>query len=217
MRALLGGTGAGGGVDKPLSISIIANGKPAKELKITPETSDVFRLISLRHLVKEGENTVALEPNGKGNLAFQIVAVHYEPWAQVEVPQEQELTIDVDYDTTTLKADDVLTCKVTVEYHRPGTADMTIVDLGIPPGFEVKPEFFQAMKEEDMIERYSITGRQVILYFREIRSKQPVEFTYELKAKFPVKAKAPKSVAYQYYEPEIRAEAKPVELVVRGN
>jgi len=217
MRALLGGTGAGGGVDKPLSISIIANGKPAKELKITPETSDVFRLISLRHLVKTGENTVALEPNGKGNLAFQIVAVHYEPWAQVEVPQEQELTIDVDYDTTTLKADDVLTCKVTVEYHRPGTADMTIVDLGIPPGFEVKPEFFQAMKEEDMIERYSITGRQVILYFREIRSKQPVEFTYELKAKFPVKAKAPKSVAYQYYEPEIRAEARPFELVVLQN
>ena len=217
MRALLGGTGAGGGVDKPLSISIIANGKPAQELKITPETSDVFRLISLRHLVKEGENTVALEPNGKGNLAFQIVAVHYEPWAQVVEPQEQELTIDVDYDTTTLKADDVLTCKVTVEYHRPGTADMTIVDLGIPPGFEVKPEFFQGMKEEGMIERYSITGRQVILYFREIRSKQPVVFTYELKAKFPVKAKAPKSVVYQYYEPEIRAEAKPVELVVPGN
>ena len=65
-----------------------------------------------------------------------------------------------------------------------------------------------------MIERYSITGRQVILYFREISSKEPIVFTYELKAKFPVKAKTPKSTAYQYYEPEIRAEAQPVEIKV---
>ena len=35
-----------------------------------------------------------------------------------------------------------------------------------------------------------------------------------LKAKFPVKAKTPKSIAYQYYEPEIRAEAQPIEIEV---
>ncbi|MDG2214955.1 MAG: sigma factor [Verrucomicrobiota bacterium] len=33
----------------------------------------------------------------------------------------------------------------------------------------------------------------------------------DLKSKFPVKAKTPKAVAYQYYEPEIQAEAQPVE------
>jgi uncharacterized protein YfaS (alpha-2-macroglobulin family) len=118
------------------------------------------------------------------------------------------------YDTTTLKKGDTLEVQVNVEYHRPGTAEMTIVDLGIPPGFDVLPEYFQGLKDEGMIERYSITGRQVILYFREISSKQPIVFTYELRAKFPVKAKTPKSTAYQYYEPEIRAEAQPVEIKV---
>ena len=177
--------GGGGGVEKELSITLIANGEPAKQIDITPETSDVFQLISLRHLVKEGENTITLEPSGKGNLAYQIVAVHYLPW-QEEKPGPAEQ----------------------------GTAEMTIVDLGIPPGFDVLPEYFQELKDEGMIERYSITGRQVILYFREISSKEPIVFTYELKAKFPVKAKTPKSTAYQYYEPEIRAEAQPVEIKV---
>ena len=133
------------------------------------------------------------------------------------MPEEPELTIDVKCDATTLKKDDTLGVNVKVQYHRDGTADMTMVDLGIPPGFDVLPEYFQGLKDEGMIEKYSITGRQVILYFREIKSEEPVEFSYELKAKFPVKVKAPKSVAYQYYEPEIRAEAKPVELVVLGN
>ncbi len=194
---------------------MIANGEPAKQIDITPETSDVFRLISLRHLVKKGDNTVTLEPSGKGNLAYQIVAVHYLPWQEEKpVPTEQELTIDVTYDTTTLKQGDTLEVQVSVEYNRSGTAEMTIVDLGIPPGFDVLPEYFQGLKDEGMIERYSITGRQVILYFREISSKEPIVFTYELKAKFPVKAKTPKSTAYQYYEPEIRAEAQPVEINV---
>jgi len=216
MRALLAGSdGGGGGVEKDLSIALIANGKPAKQVDITPETSDVFRSISLRHLVKAGENTVALEPSGKGNLAYQIVAAHYLPWQEEEPePAGEELTINVTYDTTTLKKGDTLEVQVSVEYHRPGTAEMTIVDLGIPPGFDVLPEYFQGLKDEGMIERYSITGRQVILYFREISSKEPIVFTYELKAKFPVKAKTPKSTAYQYYEPEIRAEAQPVEINV---
>ncbi|MBO35577.1 MAG: hypothetical protein CMO64_05240 [Verrucomicrobiales bacterium] len=216
MRALLAGTDSAGGTENDLTIEVIANGEAAQRVEITPDTSDVFRLISLRHLVKPGRNTVVLEPSGKGNLAYQIVGVHYEPWADSGEPPAQQppLTIDVAYDTTTLKKNDTLGVNVTVAYHDEGNADMTLVDLGIPPGFQVLPEYFQGLKDEGLIERFNITGRQVTLYFRQIENGKPVQFEYELKAKYPVKAKAPKSVAYQYYEPEVRAEAAPVELLV---
>ena len=114
----------------------------------------------------------------------------------------------------TLEAGDTLGVTVKVQYHRPGTANMTLVDLGIPPGFAVMPEFFQALKDDGMIEKYTSNGRQITLYFRELSSEKPIEFAYELRAKFPVKAKTPQSVAYQYYEPEIRAVAAPVEIKV---
>ena len=39
-------------------------------------------------------------------------------------------------------------------------------------------------------------------------------FEYTLKPKYPIKAKTPASVAYEYYTPANRGEAKPVELVV---
>ena len=91
---------------------------------------------------------------------------------------------------------------------------MTIVDLGIAPGFEVQPVAFEALKKNGLIERYSMTGRQVIIYLRELKSGAPFTFDYTLRAKYPVKVKTPKSTVYQYYEPELRDEAPPVELEV---
>ncbi|MBI4026891.1 MAG: hypothetical protein HY360_18040 [Verrucomicrobia bacterium] len=218
LRALLAGLGGGGGGDvkDQLNVTITANGKVARDLVITKETSDVFQLISLRHLLKAGKNRVALETSGDGNMAWQIVATHYLPWggkAAASQP-DKELTIDLDYKTTNLKKDDVLDCQVTIGYHRSGLARMTIVDLGIPPGFDVLTDSLEALKDKGVIERFSVTGRQVIIYLRELESGKPLSFPYRLKAKFPVKAKTPRSQAYQYYEPEIRAVAPPVELIV---
>ena len=215
MRALLSGSGASGGVEEKMEVTVAANGELARELTVTPENSDVFQLISLRGMVRAGKNTIALETAGKGSLAYQIVATHYLPWPRGEAPAAaKEMTIDVDYDTTSLKAEDILTCRVTVQYNQPGTANMTIVDLGIPPGFDIIPDAFQALKDKGVIGRYSMTGRQAILYFEQIEGGAPVRFTYQLKAKFPVKVKTPPSTVYQYYEPDVRDEAAPVELEV---
>jgi len=214
MRALLAGAGTSGGVEGDVHVTISANSELAKELTITPETSDVFRLISLRELLREGTNRVALEAAGKGNLAYQIVATHYVPWPKEKPRAEKELTIDLRYNTTTLKKDDILTCGVTIRYNRPGPANMVIVDLGIPPGFDVLPDAFESLKKQEVIERYSITGRQVILYFSGIAGRKPVTFTYRLRAKFPVRAKTPRSTVYKYYEPAVRDVAAPVELNV---
>jgi uncharacterized protein YfaS (alpha-2-macroglobulin family) len=215
MRALLAGSGNSGNVEGELDVTVAANGRLVKEIKISEETSDVFRLISLRDFVQQGKNTIALETAGKGSLAYQIVATHYQPWERESVDADRQvLSIDVTYDTTSLKKDDTLTSRVSIRYNRAGVAPMTLVDLGIPPGFEVMPDAFEAMKSQGMIERFSITGRQVILYFREIHGGKPVSFSYQLRAKFPVKVKTPRSVVYQYYEPEVRDEAEPVELTV---
>lgn len=212
LRALLAGSGPGGGVDSPVSVTVIANGKAVQQLDITPETSDVLRLVSLRgHLAPSVD--VTLETSGAA-LAYQLVAVHYLPWAQQKPTASPEMSIDVAYDATELRPDDTLGCLVTVRYNRPGEARMTIVDLGVPPGFEVVAESVDALKQAGTIQRYSLTGRQVILYFDRLPGQQDVVFRLTMKAKFPVRAKTPPSTVYQYYEPALRDQAEPVELVV---
>lgn len=212
LRALLAGSGPGRGVDKPVSVTVIANGKVVQQLDITPETSDVLRLVSLReHLAPRVD--VTLETSGAA-LAYQLVAVHYLPWTRHRPAEPPEMSIDVAYDSTELRPDDTLGCLVTVRYNRPGEARMTIVDLGVPPGFEVVAESVAALKQAGTIQRYSLTGRQVILYFDRLPARQDVVFRLTMKAKFPVRAKTPPSTVYQYYEPALRDQAEPVELVV---
>jgi len=218
MRALLAGTGAGGGVDDTQQVAVTANGVLVKELEITPENSDVFHLVSLRRHVREGVNRIALEASAGSALAYQIVAKHYLPWGGgvSPVPETEEpMSIDVAYDVTRLKPDDLLTCTVTLRYNRPGTAAMTLVDLGIPPGFDVQTGGFETLKQEGAIKRYAMHARQVTLYFQEIEGQRDIVFTYQLKARYPLRAKTPVTVAYQYYEPEVRAEAEPVLLAVQ--
>ena len=70
------------------------------------------------------------------------------------------------------------------------------------------------MKDDGLLEKFSSTGRQVILYFREIHEGEPITFPVEMRANYPVKVKSPSSSVYQYYEPGLRDETEPVELEI---
>ena len=91
---------------------------------------------------------------------------------------------------------------------------MVIVDLGLPPGFTVLAEDLNDLVEKDVMEKYSLTSRQIIVYLREVPADQPIVLGYRLMARFPIKAKAAKSLVYEYYDPSVRDEAAPQEMLV---
>jgi hypothetical protein len=64
------------------------------------------------------------------------------------------------------------------------------------------------------VEKFSVTSRQVTLYLGDVKPGDVKEFDYGLRPKYPIKAKTPATVAYEYYTPDNRATAKPVELTV---
>ena len=196
-------------------VKVIVNGQEAGSFTITPEDSDVLRQVDCKQFVKEGENTIRIEFDGKGSSLYQISGKYYIPWDKLsERPEQKLISIDVAFDRTQLAKDDIVTSTVKVAYNMPGTADMVMVDLGTPPGFQVIAEDLEALLGKKIIQRYTITGRQVILYFDKLENGKPVEFTYRLKAKFPIRARTPKSTAYLYYNPEINDVAPPVNMIV---
>ncbi len=84
----------------------------------------------------------------------------------------------------------------------------------LPPGFDVMSEDLAVLVQEKRIERFDLTGRQVILYLTGVEEGKPLEFSYRMKARFPIRAKTPRSTVYEYYNPCTRGVAAPVELVV---
>jgi uncharacterized protein YfaS (alpha-2-macroglobulin family) len=96
-----------------------------------------------------------------------------------------------------------------------------MVDLGIPPGFDLLGEDFELYQEKSAglnsgrLEKFSLTPTQAILYFDSVAPGEPVTLRYRLRAKYPVRARTFPSEVYEYYAPEVRSTARTVELVVR--
>ena len=92
---------------------------------------------------------------------------------------------------------------------------MVIIDLGLPPGFEIQTEDLTTLVNKTIIEKYSMTGRQLIIYLSKIEPLKPIEFSYGLKAKYPIRAKTGSSTAYEYYAPTISGTSQPIQLLVK--
>jgi len=197
------------------TVNITINGRKAQSLRITPENSDVMRLVDLAEHTIAGANAIQLSLKGKGSCMYQVVGKFYLPWKAEEKPIREPLSINVDYNKRELEKDDMITCNVSVINNRPAVANMIIVDLGIPPGFEVQAGDLAELVGDGIIKKFNLTGRQIIIYFDKLEPKKPVEFAYRLRAKFPIKAKTRLSRVYEYYNPEVESVAQPTEIVVK--
>lgn len=202
----------GVGQDADMSVAVLVDGKEVGREAFNPENSDVLRLVDAGQ-VGPGEHEVELQAAGQANVMYQIVGRYYQPWREVGGKQEP-LTIELEYDRRQLKVDDILEAEVFVKYNLDRPTFMVIVDLGIPPGFQVIPDDLATLVSQGKIERYSMTGRQITLYIGEMRPDKPLAFKYKLRAKFPIRAKTPRSVAYEYYTPSSRGTQQPVLLTV---
>ena len=115
--------------------------------------------------------------------------------------------------------------KGTVSLNQPGgVAESAIIDLGLPPGFSLRSEDLaaQVARYNDVpldyafarIERFETTPRQIIIYLTDLSHGKPLEFSYRLQAKYPLRVQAPASTAYDYYNPQVSGQNAPQLLVV---
>jgi uncharacterized protein YfaS (alpha-2-macroglobulin family) len=223
LKALIESAKAGEPTEN-VTVRVSLNGEEADPIQITPENFDVVQLVTFSDKAVEGENTVRIEVEGKGNLMYQITARYYVPWELVPPEEREAMTIDVRYDRTDLQVDDTVRVDVTAKLNIEGTAKMVVLDLGIPPGFEVQAENLSARVQQDLqkgeeypgatVKRFDLTGRQIIVYLQNLSYGEPISFHYGLRAKYPLKVKTPASTAYDYYNPEQFGVAQPEVMAV---
>lgn len=211
------------------TVTVTLNGGQTRSVEVTPENFDVVQLITFDD-VRLGENLVEIQVEGEGNLMYQVAGNYYLPWDVLPdypelVEQKEPLTVDVTYDRTELSVDDTVNVHVNVTLNEPGSrVEWGLIDLGIPPGFGVQSEDLAALvaqyqnttdDQQPTIERYELTGRQILVYIGNLSHEHPIRFSYRLKAKYPLVAQTPASNAYDYYNPDVAGEKEPQMLVVQ--
>jgi len=209
------------------SVEVSVDGKDVQKLNITRDNNDLLQLVDLKPYTHAGSNKIGLKFSGKGSMQYQIVGRYFMPWSDkmLGMPQagpKDPLSIQVSYDRTRLAQDEVATARVKVQNNTRALAKMIMVDLGTPPGFEPSAEDFDnLMKSSEgrpggKLEKFTITAKQIILYFDGLNPNQRLEFSYKLRAKFPLRARTFSSRVYEYYNPSIENRTKPIEMEVVG-
>lgn len=215
LRTLLLANEQAGKAEAPAKIRVGLNNELPQEIAIDQSNQDVVHLITFdQGFVLNGENRLGIELEGGGNLIYQVTTRYYLPWNQVEPgPQTKELlTLDLAYDRTSLAVNDEVTAIVDIKLNEDGTVKMALVDLGVPPGFDVLAEDLSRWVEQGAIARYELTGRQIILYLENF--SLALRLSYRLRARFPMRVQTPPSSAYDYYNPTDTTVHRPLRMTV---
>ena len=221
LKAFLLSFTKGADADTAGSVEVSIDGKVAGHVQITKDNNDLLQAVDLKPYTHPGAQQVSLKFDGKGSLEYQIVGRYYMPW-NARPQLGEPLSINVTYNRTSLAQNDLATARATVTNNTRAAAKMIMVDLGIPPGFEPVREDFENLLESSRgltggkLEKYTITARQVILYFDGLNPNQKIEFGYKLRAKFPVRAKTFSSRVYEYYNPDVQTKTPPIEMTVQA-
>ena len=230
-----GGEGTGSAIEAPVTISVTLNGGAAQAVTLTPEALDALHALTFEDALLGAENTVHIQMQGPGaaHLTYQIVGRYYLPWdeiaANVTTPA---ILLDVAYDRTELTVDETVAATATTLLNPALTppdmaswsANTVIIELGVPPGFEVRREDLERIVSRfetapddptaTRIERFDLTEGRILLYVTNLTSRDPLSFTYRLRAKFPVVAQTPASHAYAPHNPDVMGKAPPQTLTV---
>jgi alpha-2-macroglobulin-like protein len=191
LRALLLATEKGS-ADVLGTVEITMNGKPVQKLVLTPENNDLLHQFVFKN-VDASANTVGIRFDGQGGLAYQIAGRYFVPWTSK--PANEALSINVNYDRTRLAQDDIATATAVVKNNLNKAANMVMVDLGIPPGFDLLSEDLQTYKEKSAgaisgkLEKFSQIPTQAILYFDSIGAGDTVTLPFRLRAKYPIRVR----------------------------
>ncbi|MBN1368616.1 MAG: hypothetical protein JW954_00080 [Dehalococcoidaceae bacterium] len=195
------------------------NTRSSADLTVTLTGEGINRIISINQskfdvlqLVEVPVNAlIEMTMEGTGDAIGQVVRRFNEPEADTE-PSARMLEIDVDYDTTEVSVNDLLTISVSLKFNplpelEIAEAGMTVLDISIPTGFEPVSDTIAAIVQTmDNIKRYEIAGRKVIFYVENLLPGDTIAFDFQVKALYPVKAMGVTSAAFAYYKPDIRGE-----------
>lgn len=215
IKALTTGTDEPGSNNaKSSRIDVTVNNRSAGSIEITSDMRDLLYTKNLTSYLQQGENKIHITQNQAIELPYSLVGTYWVPGTPTDTSSEKDLKLKVNYDKDHLTVDDVLTCNVQVNKRGDNPSGMVIINLGVPPGFMVDTSIFEHLVKSGILARYEVNANRYILYIRSIIPDKPLNFIYEMKALYPIRATIPSSKVYEYYQPENSDRTKPIEIMV---
>ncbi|MBL8891877.1 MAG: hypothetical protein JNL67_18015 [Planctomycetaceae bacterium] len=187
-----------------------------RQWQLGQDQRDVMQIIPLGQDLEAGKSyRVRLESDGRMPLQYQLALRHYSSSEKAAENRTSPFEFDIQYDRQTLAVNDTIRATATISQDGATPVPMVMVDLPIPPGFEVETDELQNMVFQGTIEKFELKPGQVLVYLRVLRQKTPIELRYQLRATMPLEVSVTGGTVYEYYDPANRSSGASIKLEVK--
>ena len=184
-------------------VTLLVDAKPTgAPADFTADTKEPLKFVDFASTLTPGTHTIALQMKDGSQMPFSM-AVKYN---SLTPSSDKECKLDL---TTTLKDPKLLEGGITEERvlvtnTSDEAAASPVAIVGIPGGLEVRHDQLKELVKSGKIDAYEVRGREVILYWRQIKPGVKVDLPLSLTAAVPGTYTAPASRVYEYYTDEFK-------------
>jgi uncharacterized protein YfaS (alpha-2-macroglobulin family) len=201
--------------ENDLTVTVTADGIQVDSFYLTPDEDEYTYYVDLSEYVDDLHVNVQIETNGAGMVLYQVYYSQYVPWIYQDPPDE-ELFLEVTYDTTQIQVNDYLIAHLSMRYDGSlSLVRMILVDLRSPVGFSFVTSDLDALVSSGVISYYETAPRQTAprqakLYIEDVVKGQLIQFDYRLLANLPIKGTIQGINAFDMYDPSVSTTLEPV-------
>ena len=205
------------------SISIQVNGTAIRNIALPTDVRTIAPItVDLSRDLRAGVNQVSFSRTGTGSpVSLQVVNTYYIPWqtntklAHARAGDSDSLSLQTSFDKFEAKVMEEITCRVKAERIGFRGYGMLLAEIGLPPGVDVdRGSLDTAVKNSDgSVNHYDVLPDRVVVYLWPRAGGS--EFTFKLRPRLAMTAKAAPSMIYDYYNPEAKAVVAPGTFTVR--
>jgi hypothetical protein len=173
-------------------------------------------MLDLSGFLRTGTNRVEVREQKRSSAAtVQVIDSHYVPWQPAGPLEAGGLRLTVQFDKTEAAINEAITAKISAERIGFRGYGMLLAEIGIPPGAEVDRASLEdaASRVGWDLQRYDVMPDRIVAYLWPRAGG--TQFEFKFRPRYAIRALAPASTIYDYYNPQERAVVQPTAFVVR--
>jgi uncharacterized protein YfaS (alpha-2-macroglobulin family) len=198
------------------SLALFIDNKPfGQPLTFTKDSKGALTFDSFASNLTPGPHTIDLRMTDGSEMPFSL-GVEFN---SITPATDKQCKLDL---LTVLKDAQIVEggiteTRVEVANNSPKDAATPVAIVGIPGGLEVRHDQLKELVKAGKVDAYEVNGREVVLYWRQIKSGTKKELSISLTAAVPGTYTAPASRTYEYYTDEFKqwAEGATVKITAK--
>ena len=196
-------------------LRVLVDGKEAGEpVAFGPDTQGTISLQNVAYLLTPGKHTIEVKMENGSQMPFAMMVKFNR--VKPDSSDKCKVGIEVGLRDKEIGEGNVTEATVTVSNKTKEVIPTPIAIVGIPGGLEVRHDQLKELVKSNKIAAYEVTGREVVLYWRELKADETVSLPISLIAAIPGEYTGPASRAYLYYTDEDKQWAAGVAVKINA-